>query len=177
MSAMHDRAVWAAQSRIDTPLGPMLLARTARGLAGAWFEHQRHHPAPWVAPMRPDDPLLASAAQQLDEYFRRERTRFALPLDLHGTAFQTRVWQALLAIEHGRLGSYAQVAVAVGQASAARAAGGAIGRNPVSIIVPCHRVLGRAGALTGYAGGIERKRALLELEGAWPMDAQRALPM
>jgi len=171
--AVATRIAWSAQCLLDTPLGPMLLARTDRGLAGAWFQNQRHHPGPIPAPIQAADALLGRAAQQLGEYFRGERTSFELALDLHGTSFQVDVWLALLAIEHGDLSSYAQVAVAVGRPRAVRAAGGAIGRNPVSVIVPCHRVVGRAGALTGYAGGIERKRALLDIEGAWSGRAQQ----
>ena len=155
-----------AQAHVDTPLGPLLLARTERGLAGAWFEGQKHHPGPLDAPERPNDELLQRAAAQLREFFDGTRDKFDLPLDLHGTTFQRNVWQALLQIRAGTTRSYADLAGSLGSANAVRAVGGAIGRNPVSVIVPCHRVIGRDGSLTGYAGGVERKRALLELEGA-----------
>ncbi len=155
-----------AQTTIATPLGRMLLARTPRGLAGAWFEGQKHHPQALTAVRRPDDELLRRAADQLHAYFAGERDGFELPLDLHGTEFQRAVWAALLAIPGGRTRSYGEIARALGAASAVRAVGGAVGRNPLSVIVPCHRVVGGDGALTGYAGGVERKRALLELEHA-----------
>lgn len=159
-------AACVAQMSVDSPLGPLLLARTAHGLAGAWFEGQKDHPGSLSAPLRPDDPLLRSAAAQLADYFAGRRTRFELPLDLHGTPFQRGVWQLLLGIDAGRTRSYGQIAQQLGAPRAMRAVGAAIGKNPVSVIVPCHRVIGHAGALTGYAGGVQRKRALLALEGA-----------
>ena len=111
--------------------------------------------------------MLQAAAAQLADYFGGRRTRFELPLDLAwGTPFQQSVWQALLAIPSGRSSSYAALGRALGRPQAARAVGAAVGRNPLSIVVPCHRVLGAAGGLTGYAGGLERKTALLKLEGA-----------
>ena len=155
-----------AQATVSSPLGPVLFARTALGLAGAWFEGQQHHPGALAAPVRPGDALLAEAARQLQAYFSGERDSFDLPLDLQGTAFQRRVWEALRRIAPGRTCTYGDIANALGSPSAVRAVGGAIGRNPVSVIVPCHRVVGRDGALTGYAGGVDRKRALLQLEHA-----------
>jgi methylated-DNA-[protein]-cysteine S-methyltransferase len=155
-----------AQARFSSPLGTMLLARTEAGLAGAWFESQKWHPEAFNAPERPDDPLLQLAATQIASYFAGRRTHFELPLDLHGTAFQRSVWRALCAIENGATQSYAAVARSVGSPQAVRAVGAAVGRNPVSVIVPCHRVVGADGSLTGYAGGLDRKRALLALEGA-----------
>jgi len=155
-----------AQTTIATPLGPLLLVRTAMGLAGAWFEGQKHHPEPLTALRRPDDELLRRAADQLHDYFAGERDHFDLPLDLHGTAFQRAVWQQLLAIPASGTTSYGAIAKALDNAAAVRAVGGAVGRNPISVIVPCHRVVGSNGSLTGYAGGVDRKRALLELEHA-----------
>jgi len=150
-----------------SPLGPLLLAASPRGLAGAWFQGQKHWPA--GAAEWPEDerhPLLVEAREQLAAYFDGRLARFELPLDLaRGTAFQTAVWQALLAIPRGQTQTYAQLAGRLGRPQAARAVGAAVGRNPLSVIVPCHRVLGAAGALTGYAGGLERKTALLRLEG------------
>ncbi|MEO8807733.1 MAG: methylated-DNA--[protein]-cysteine S-methyltransferase [Burkholderiaceae bacterium] len=160
-----------AQCTVDSPLGPVLLARTAKGLAGAWFEGQKHHPGALTAPVQADDPLLKAAAAQLRRYFAGEAVAFDLPLDLLGTAFQKSVWQALLAIPLGSTSSYGDIARGVTAASAVRAVGGAVGRNPVSVIVPCHRVIGTNGSLTGYAGGMDRKLALLELEGALGMRA------
>ena len=104
--------------------------------------------------------------KQLEEYFAGERRRFDLPLDLRGTDFQQRCWQALLKIPYGETRSYADIARAIGQPSAVRAVGLANGQNPVAIVVPCHRVIGSDGSLTGYGGGLEIKRKLLELEGA-----------
>jgi methylated-DNA-[protein]-cysteine S-methyltransferase len=151
----------------ESPLGTMLLAASDRGLAGVWFLGQRHGPATAPGPEAPDHPLLAEAARQLRQYFDGRRSHFELPLDLaDGTPFQQSVWQALLAIPPGQTTSYAELGRRLGRPQAARAVGAAVGRNPVSIVVPCHRVLGTAGGLTGYAGGIERKTALLRLEGA-----------
>jgi methylated-DNA-[protein]-cysteine S-methyltransferase len=154
---------------LDSPLGPMTLACSDRGLCGVWFDGQRHGPTAsgmqgWQ--QSPAHPLLQAAATQLQAYFDGHRTAFDLPLDLsRGTAFQQAVWQALLAIAPGTHQSYGQLAARLNNPQAVRAVGAAVGRNPVSIIVPCHRVLGSTGQLTGYAGGLERKRALLLLEG------------
>lgn len=156
--------------RIDSPLGQIQLARTDRGLCGAWFvDEQKHAPGPdrfVPAQHKPDDPLLRLAAEQLQAYFAGRLQTFDLRLDLSaGTVFQQSVWQALLRMPHGTTGSYLALAAALGKPSATRAVGAAVGRNPVSIIVPCHRVLGHTGQLTGYAGGLWRKQALLQLEG------------
>ena len=153
-----------AQCRIASPLGTMLLARTKHGLAGAWFELQKHHPDAIDAPERGDDPLLAETARQLREYFAGARSAFDVALDLQGTDFQRAVWSALLDIPPGRTTTYGEIARELGVPAASRAVGAAVGRNPVSIIVPCHRVVGSSGALTGYAGGLDRKRSLLRIE-------------
>ena len=160
------------QSRYESPLGAMVLAATRKGLAGAWFMDQRHAPD-WSAwPMAPADSLLRLAAVQLAEYFAGTRARFELPLDLSaGTAFQQSVWHQLLAIGHGCTSSYGSISAAAGRPAAVRATGAAVGRNPLTIIVPCHRVLGANGALTGYAGGLQRKVALLQLESPAPLYA------
>ncbi len=151
---------------ITSAMGGITLAATDQGLAGVWFDAQRHSPdtAGWVAST--DHPVLRQAAQQLAEYFAGTRQQFELPLDLsHGTAFQQSVWQALLRIPHGATSSYGRLGVEIGRQAAVRAVGAAVGRNPLSVIVPCHRVLGANGALTGYAGGLDRKVRLLALEG------------
>ena len=153
-----------AQCRIASPLGTMLLARTAAGLAGVWFDRQKHHPGEIAAPECGDDPLLLATARQLRDYFAGNVGAFDLPLDLQGTDFQRSVWRVLLEIAPGTTRSYGDVARAVGLPSASRAVGAAVGRNPVSIIVPCHRVVGSSGALTGYAGGLDRKTSLLRIE-------------
>ncbi|MBA4254289.1 MAG: cysteine methyltransferase [Polaromonas sp.] len=153
---------------LDTPLGDMVLAASDRGLVGAWFVGQRHAPdwVAWPSTATPEDhPTLAAAARQLLEYFHQQRRTFELPLDLgHGTAFQQQVWQALLGIPAGHTATYGQLAAQLCHPTASRAVGAAVGRNPVSIVVPCHRVLGAQGRLTGYAGGLDKKVALLQLE-------------
>lgn len=157
---------FAAQCRIDTPLGPMTLAATERGLAGAWFDAQAHHPGLLQVPTLPQYDWLALGTQELTRYFDGRLTAFSVPLDPQGTAFQQAVWRALLQIGRGQLGTYGDIARALGKPEAARAVGAAVGRNPISVVVPCHRVVGRDGSLTGYAGGLPRKQALLTLEGA-----------
>lgn len=151
-----------AQCRIDTPLGALTLAATAQGLAGAWFDGQKHHPGPLAAPVDPSHPHLVRAALAFAAYFRGEA--IALELDPQGTPFQQSVWQALRTIAPGRTTSYGEIAARIGRPAAVRAVGAAVGRNPISVIVPCHRVIGRDGALTGYAGGLDRKQQLLALE-------------
>lgn len=157
------------QTTFNSPLGPVVVAATDRGVAGVWFEGQRHLPdrSAW----RVDDrhPVLVRAVRQLGEYFAGRRTAFDLPLDLHGgTAFQQSVWQALLRIPRGTTTSYGALSSGIGKPAAVRAVGAAVGRNPIGVIVPCHRVIGSDGSLTGYAGGLDRKAALLELEAALP---------
>lgn len=156
-----------AQTCIPSPLGTLRLAASDRGVCGIWFDGQRHQPDPSAWPVLAQHPVLREAGQQLQDYFAGQRTAFDLPLDLNqGTAFQQSVWQALLHIPRGTTTSYGELSARLGKPSAMRAVGSAIGRNPVSIVVPCHRVLGANGSLTGYAGGLERKVALLQLEGA-----------
>lgn len=154
------------QARCDSPLGTIILAATSRGLAGLLFEGQRHMPDSSGWPDAPDHPLLRRARSLLDDYFAGRPVGFDLPLDLDsGTPFQQRVWRAMLSIPRGETRSYGYLGAHIGQPAAVRAVGAAVGRNPVSIIVPCHRVLGADGSLTGYAGGLHRKTALLQLEG------------
>ena len=157
---------FAAQSRVHTPLGPLTLAATQEGLAGAWFDGQAHHPGVLEAPVDGQQRWLAQAAQELIESFAGRRRSFRVPLDPQGTAFQASVWLALQRIACGQLHSYGAIAEEIGRPAAARAVGAAVGRNPISVFVPCHRVVGRDGSLTGYAGGLPRKQALLKLEGA-----------
>jgi len=159
----------AVCSRTDSPLGVLLLAATETGLAGAWFvQGQRDTPDPVGWTEDPDHPLLRQAAAQLSTYFEGRREHFDLPLDLrHGTEFQQAVWQALCSIPFGKTTSYGMLAARIGRPKAVRALGAAVGANPLGIIVPCHRVIGADGSLTGYAGGLDRKTALLRLEGIW----------
>jgi|MGYP003335875697 methylated-DNA-[protein]-cysteine S-methyltransferase len=162
----HSRSVFQWQMPIKTPLGTMTLMAHSLGLCGAWFEHQKHAPELDQTPWGPDQPWLLSAKHQLMDYFSGKRTQFDVPLmPLGGTAFQRKVWRALSQIPYGRYCSYTDVAEYIGKPEAARAVGMAVGRNPLSIFLPCHRVVGQQGGLTGYAGGIERKIALLSLEG------------
>jgi methylated-DNA-[protein]-cysteine S-methyltransferase len=150
-----------------TPAGSVLLLGHDHALTGLHFVGGRHVPelrAECQAMAKPFD----EARRQLDAYFagaRRQPYRFDLPLDVAGTPFQQEVWSALRAIPFGQSTSYGALAQQLGRPSAARAIGAAVGRNPVSIIIPCHRVLGSSGALTGYAGGLLAKRCLLALEG------------
>ena len=158
----------ARLSRWISPLGPMLLAGYDAGLLGVWFEQQKHYPDITGLPFS-DHPTTTEALAQLAAYFAGERTVFALALDLsNGTAFQQSVWRALLEIPCGITISYSAVSQQVGRPSAVRAVAAAVGRNPLSIVVPCHRVLGSNGSLTGYAGGVDRKAALLNLEQRKP---------
>lgn len=154
-----------AQARVDSPLGALTLAATARGLALVWFDDQAHRSASVDAPLAPEHPHLALAASELAAYWAAPQRGFTVPLDPQGTAFQQAVWQVLRGIAAGTLSSYGEVARRIGKPAAVRAVGAAIGRNPLGIVVPCHRVVGSSGALTGYAGGLPRKQALLALEG------------
>lgn len=158
------------QSHTPTALGTVRLAASPQGLVGLWFDGQRHQPGEldtW--PTDGGHPVLRAAARQIRDYLDGARDGFDLPLDLSGgTPFQQSVWRALLAIPRGGTTSYGALARQLGHPRAVRAVGAAVGRNPVSVAVPCHRVLGSGGALTGYAGGLERKAALLRLEGALP---------
>ena len=149
---------------IDTPLGPMMIAAGQEGLWGAWFLDQRHFPAEVESwPCRRSE-LLDRAKAQIEGYLAGELAVFDLPLAPRGTPFQRAVWEHLRAIPYGQSASYGLIARAMAQPSGARAVGMAVGRNPWSLIVPCHRVIASTGALTGYAGGLERKRRLLAME-------------
>jgi methylated-DNA-[protein]-cysteine S-methyltransferase len=147
---------------IDSPIGPLSLAGNGRVLTNLRMIDQTHEPCrtDWV----PNDQAFPGAVDQLHAYFAGERTHFDLELSLAGSDFQRRVWHALLAIPYGETRSYGQIAEQIGASGAARAVGLANGRNPIAIIVPCHRVIGASGSLIGYGGGLDRKRALLELE-------------
>lgn len=152
-----------AHTVLDSPIGPLTLVAVDGLLAGLYMERHRHRP-PEVDDGEPDAALFAEAARQLEAYLAGRLTEFDLPLALHGTQFQRRVWAALQTIPYGQTRSYGQLADQIGQPTASRAVGLANGRNPISIIVPCHRVVGASGSLTGYGGGLDRKRHLLDLE-------------
>jgi methylated-DNA-[protein]-cysteine S-methyltransferase len=150
----------------DSPLGLIRVAASPQGVCGVWFEGQRHQPDASAWPTLPDHPLLQLATVQLTQYFAGQRRQFDLPLDLSaGTPFQQTVWQALQSLPFGTSCSYGALSAQLGRPGAVRAVSSAVGRNPLSIVVPCHRVLSAKGALTGYAGGLDRKAALLKLEG------------
>ena len=147
---------------VDSPLGELLLVGDGAALVGVYMQEGRR---PAVARgSAKSDALLGEARSQLGEYFAGERVEFDLPLAPTGTEFQRRVWHALEEIPYGETISYGELARRIGRPTASRAVGMANGRNPISIVVPCHRVIGAGGTLTGYAGGVERKRFLLDLE-------------
>lgn len=148
-----------------TPIGPVTLIAEGDELIAVFMEIHAHAPDPSEYGGRVDsDPLLDETARQLNEYFAGERRDFDLPLHPHGTDFQQQVWRALREIPYGRTWSYGELAQHIGKPSASRAVGLANGRNPISIVIPCHRVIGANGSMTGYGGGIERKRWLLAHE-------------
>lgn len=151
---------------VDSPVGPLTLVSDGEHLTGVYFTEHRHPPGDVGRAVAAEEAteVLRAAAGQLAEYFAGTRTDFELPVAATGTDFQQRVWTLLREIPYGRTWSYGQLAAELGQPGASRAVGLANGRNPVSIVVPCHRVVGASGAITGYGGGIERKQALLDLE-------------
>ena len=151
--------------RFDSRLGPMTIAASETGVCGLWFEGQKHQPILEDRLNSVSDHFLQGAREQVLAWLAGDLSGFDLPLDLQtGTDFQQSVWQALLDIPRGQTITYAQLGKRMGKPKASRAVGGAVGRNPLSIIVPCHRVVGSNGEMTGYAGGIDRKRELLSLE-------------
>jgi len=161
---------------IDTPLGKMQAAANDDELMGLWFVGQKYFPTDagsWFN--KPDNPVFASLKDWLKAYFSREQPKVKIPLAPHGTEFQQTVWSLLLEIPYGKTTTYGAIAArlsSAGRKASAQAVGGAVGHNPISLVIPCHRVLGADGSLTGYAGGLDKKRALLELEGAIPTAAQ-----
>jgi methylated-DNA-[protein]-cysteine S-methyltransferase len=151
--------------KIDSPVGKLKLVANANALVAVLWERERPNRVKLdTMTLAPQQPILLAAERQLAEYFSGARTQFDLPLQPEGSEFQKQVWQALRAIPFGQTRSYLDLAKAVGSANAARAVGAANGKNPLSIIVPCHRVLGSNGSLTGFAGGLDTKAALLALE-------------
>ncbi len=147
----------------ESPIGELLLVGNERALQGLYMDAV-HRPADICERLKRSPESFALAREQLAEYFTGERTEFDLAIELQGTPFQLEVWDALMKIPYGETTNYGELARRIGTPAGARAVGLANGRNPISVIVPCHRVIGAAGALTGYGGGIERKRMLLELE-------------
>jgi methylated-DNA-[protein]-cysteine S-methyltransferase len=154
---------------LDSPIGELLLVGDGHALHRLDMREGRR-PVPIDPSWRRDEDAFADAATELGEYFACARREFTLPLALHGNPFELRVWRELLEIPFGATASYGEIARRIGEPSAARAVGLANGRNPVAVIVPCHRVIGADGSLTGYGGGLERKRLLLDLEaGVLPL--------
>ncbi len=160
------RSIRTSTRRVETPLGAIELRAAGGALTGLYLPETRHPPAPIAAPG--DDPadrsVLDAAEAQLGGYFAGERVAFDLPLAPAGTAFQERVWRKLRDIPYAGTWSYGELARAVAQPTASRAVGAANGRNPISIVIPCHRVIGADGSLTGYGGGEVAKRWLLDHE-------------
>ena len=148
----------------DSPLGTVTLQANEQGLLGVWFETHTTKPED-LGTQEDSFPIFRSVKDLLERYFAGESVQFDVPIVAKGTPFQQSVWHALTTIPYGETWSYAQLADAIGNPKAVRAVGLANGKNPVSVIVPCHRVIGKNGKLTGYAGGIERKQRLLAIEG------------
>ena len=144
-----------------TPLGTLQIEATERGLCGIWFTYRSINQGPTPGKNR----VISLAKQELNAYFAGDLTTFSVPLDWQGTRFQESVWQALLAVPYGKTVTYGDVARAIGRPRSSRPVGGAVGKNPLPIIVPCHRVIGSDGSLTGFTGGLDIKIRLLELEG------------
>lgn len=160
-------------SHYESPLGPILLAAEETGLTGVWFEGQKYF-ARGLAPgsREREIPVLTASKVWLDAYFAGKAPEMGLPLHFAGSPFQTAVWQCLCRVPYGQTVTYGQLAARLAKElglprMSAQAVGGAVGHNPISVIVPCHRVVGSYGSLTGYAGGMERKIALLKLEGGY----------
>ncbi len=160
------------QTHYSSPLGDILLAADETWLVGLWFAGQKYHGATLDSGAAvQENPVLAEAKRWLDIYFSGKEPDFQLPLQLMGTTFQQRVWDILRTVPYGQTVTYSQIAKQLSPNMSAQAVGGAVGRNPIAILVPCHRVVGADGSLTGYAGGVGRKAALLRLEA----ESQQAL--
>ncbi len=165
VESVRPRSEKLTSRTIASPVGPLRLVASAVGLVAVLWHDDRAGRVPLGAVEDGRSDHLDLAQEQLASYFAGRLRRFAVPLDPRGTPFQRQVWAALAAIPYGETRSYGAVAAAIGQPTASRAVGAANGRNPISIIVPCHRVIGAAGSLTGFAGGLEAKQILLALEG------------
>ncbi len=152
------------QWEMNSPIGPFYLTASDQGLKSAFWEEQ---PVPFATSLQGPTPahrILATSVEQLEQYFNGDRKKFDIPLDLNGTEFQMQVWQALIRIPYGKTFSYSDLARHIGREKAVRAVGTANGRNPICIIVPCHRVIAADGSLGGYSGGLNIKAHLLKLE-------------
>lgn len=150
---------------INTPVGDLKIVVNDQALVAILWDQEKPNRVPLPAQIESkNDPLILETEKQLNEYFQGQRKAFSLPLELRGTPFQAQVWERLKQIPYGTTLSYKTIASQIGKPDAVRAVGTAIGRNPISIIIPCHRVIGRKGSLTGFAGGLPRKKFLLMLE-------------
>jgi methylated-DNA-[protein]-cysteine S-methyltransferase len=164
---------------MDSPVGELRVIASAAGLVAVLWEREEVNRVRFSEPMEIlDEPsgVSAAAVEQLREYFAATRQEFDVPLDPRGTVFQVKAWRALATIPYGRTASYREQAVLVGSPTAVRAVGAANGKNPLSIVLPCHRVIGSNGSLTGFAGGLDAKRALLEFELRVSMGDTAAMP-
>lgn len=150
-------------TKMQTPVGEMILVANERGLSAIMWPHDGKVPVE-MGSEDGNHPVLKEAVKQLGEYFRKERKTFSIPLDMQGTHFQVKVWDALLTIPFGETRTYGQIAKQIGVPDAARAIGAAVHNNPISIVVPCHRVIGANGRLVGFGGGLQNKAILLRLE-------------
>lgn len=158
-------APFVAQTTITSPFGPLLLRRTAKGLAVLHFDAGRHPPPAMALPDEPAHPWFVRTRELVQAWAGFQQDPELPPLDPQGTVFQQQVWRLLLTIERGAVTHYGALAARLGDPNKCRAVGGAVGRNPIGILIPCHRVLGRDGSLTGFGGGLPLKRALLAAEG------------
>ena len=174
LPARRTNGIGVVQALIETPLGPLTALAADAGLMGLWFDRQQHGPGPLDAPVDDSQRWIVQARRELELYFAGRLREFTVALAPQGTPFQEAVWRRLCAIRCGDTTSYGRIARDVGSPQASRAVGAAVGRNPISVIVPCHRVIGENGTLTGYAGGLHRKEALLRIEGGHPDGAARS---
>ncbi|NBT67117.1 MAG: methylated-DNA--[protein]-cysteine S-methyltransferase [Betaproteobacteria bacterium] len=154
------------RSHFNSPLGNITMVASPKGLSGLWFEDQKHLPDVEQWPLDHHHPILVQAHTKISHYFNDCQKKLDIPIDfIWGTDFQQKVWHALIQIPYGKYVTYSQLAQHLEMPNASRAVGAAVGRNPISLIVPCHRVMGQNGQLTGYAGGLWRKTDLLQREG------------
>lgn len=158
-----NKATHTIQTQIDSPLDNVIIQATDKGISYVGFYPPAHYREINIEQVT--NPHIIECAKQLEQYFNKQRQSFSLTLDTQGTQFQQAVWQALMAVPFGQTQSYSDIAVALNNPKAVRAVGAANGKNPISIIVPCHRIIGASGKLTGYAGGLKRKEWLLKHEG------------
>jgi methylated-DNA-[protein]-cysteine S-methyltransferase len=165
MTTIHRQTKRHAFTRMASPVGTLTLVATDSGMVAILWENDRPHRVPLnIEAEDARHPVLVEMERQLREYFAGQRTEFTVALDVAGTPFQRKVWRALMTIPYGETRSYGEIAAQIGSPGAARAVGAASGRNPLSIVAPCHRVVGASGALTGFAGGLDVKARLLALE-------------